>query len=134
MRQHISVITLGVQDLERARKFYCEGLGFTARPESSERAVFIEMEKSWLSLFPRERLAGLARVAPEGTGFPGVVISHNVATADEVNAVMELALKAGATEAVPVEDGAHGRIGYFADPDGFLWEVAYTPRWPQLSE
>ena len=134
MRQRISVVSLGVSDLERSRRFYCEGLGFTARPESSERAVFIQMEKSWLSLFPRERLAGLARVSPEGSGFSGVVLSHNVASADEVNEVMEMALKAGATEAVPVEDGAFGRIAYFADPDGYLWEVAYTPKWPELSE
>jgi predicted lactoylglutathione lyase len=134
MRQRISVITLGVADLERSRRFYCDGLGFTARPESSERAVFIQLEWSWLSLFPRERLAGLAGVSPEGSGFSGVVLSHNVATAEEVNAVIDLALTAGGTLASPIQDGPFGRIGYFADPDGFPWEVAYTPKWHELTE
>ena len=114
--------------------FYCEGLGFTARPESSDRAAFIEMEKSWLSLFPRERLARLAGVSPEGSGFSGVVLSHNVPVAEDVDRVMSLAVNAGATVSSPIEDGPFGRIGYFADPDGHLWEVAYTPKWPQLTE
>ena len=134
MKQRISVVSLGVADLERSRRFYCDGLGFTARPESSERAVFIRLEWSWLSLFPRERLAGLAHVSPEGSGFPGFVLSHNVGTAEEVNEVMDLAVRAGGRVAVPVEDGPFGRIAYFADPDGYLWEVAYTPKWPQLSQ
>ena len=134
MRQRISVVTLGVADLERSRRFYCDGLGFTARPESSERAVFIQLEWSWLSLFPRERLAGLAGVSPEGSGFSGVVLSLNVATAAEVDEVIDLAVKAGGTVAVPPHDGQFGRIGYFADPDGFAWEVAYTPNWPELTQ
>ena len=134
MKPRISVITLGVADLERSRRFYCDGLGFTARPESSERAVFIQLQGAWLSLFPRDWLAQLAHTSPEGTGFPGVVISHNVGTAGEVDEVIALALKAGGTEAVPAEDGSFGRVGYFADPDGYLWEVAYTPQWPELSE
>lgn len=135
MKARISVVSIGVEDLERSRKFYCDGLGFTARPESSDRAVFIQMEKSsWLSLFPRQHLAGLAHVSPEGSGFSGVVLSHNVATAAEVDEVIDLALQAGAELRVPAEDGAVGRIAYFADPDGYLWEVAYTPRWPELTE
>jgi catechol 2,3-dioxygenase-like lactoylglutathione lyase family enzyme len=132
MRPRISVVSIGVSDLARSRTFYCEGLGFTARPESSERAVFMQLESTWLSLFPRESLARLAHVPPEGSGFSGVVLSHNVASAAEVDAVMALARAAGATEAVPAEDHNVGRIAYFADPDGFLWEVAYTPRWPEL--
>jgi catechol 2,3-dioxygenase-like lactoylglutathione lyase family enzyme len=134
MKPRISVVTLGVTDLERSRRFYCDGLGFTARPESSERAVFLRLQGAWLSLFPRDRLAGLAHTSAEGSGFSGVVLSHNVATAGEVDEVMALALKAGGSEAVPAEDGAFGRIAYFADPDGYLWEVAYTPKWPELTE
>jgi hypothetical protein len=133
MRPRISVISIGVSDLARSRTFYCDGLGFTPRPESSERAVFLELESTWLSLFPRESLARLAHVPPEGSGFSGVVLSHNVAMAEEVDAVMALALAAGGTEAVPAEDHNVGRIAYFADPDGYLWEVAYTPRWPELT-
>jgi uncharacterized protein len=133
MRRKISVLSIGVKDLEDSRRFY-EGLGFVARPESSERAVFFQLEGAWLSLFPRERLAQLARVPGEGSGFPGFVFSHNVASAPEVDEVLDLAVKAGGSLAVPPEDGAFGRIGYFADPDGFLWEVAYTPKWSELSE
>jgi catechol 2,3-dioxygenase-like lactoylglutathione lyase family enzyme len=133
MRPRISVVTLGVADLARSRAFYCDGLGFEARPESSERAVFLQLETTWLSLFPRERLAQLAGVPAGGSGFSGVVLSHNVATAAEVDAVMALATAAGATVTAPAEDGRAGRIAYFADPDGYLWEVAYTPAWPQLT-
>ncbi|HEY7271048.1 MAG TPA: VOC family protein [Dehalococcoidia bacterium] len=133
MKPRISVLSIGVADLARSRRFYEEGLGLKARPESSERAVFFELEWSWLSLFPRQRLADLARVPGEGSGFQGFVFSHNVATAPEVDAVLAQAVAAGATVPRPAEDGAFGRIGYFADPDGFLWEVACTPRWPELT-
>jgi predicted lactoylglutathione lyase len=133
MRPRISVVNLGVRDLARARAFY-EGLGFMARPESSERAVFFQLEWSWLSLFPRERLAELAGSAPEGGGFPGFCFSHNVAEARDVDEVLALAEKLGGSIVVPAKDGSHGRIGYFADPDGFRWEVAFTPRWHELAE
>jgi catechol 2,3-dioxygenase-like lactoylglutathione lyase family enzyme len=123
MRRRISVISIGVADLERSRRFYAQGLGFVPRPESSERAVFFQMESTWLSLFPRARLAQLAGVGPQGSGFQGFVLSHNVATRAEVDEVLALALKAGGSLAVPASDGTFGRIGYFADPDGFLWEV-----------
>lgn len=133
MKPRISVLSIGVTDLARSRRFYEEGLGLKARPESSERAVFFELEWSWLSLFPRDRLADLARVPSEGSGFQGFVFSHNVPSPEEVDVVLAQAVAAGATVPRPAEDGAFGRIGYFADPDGFLWEVAYTPRWPELT-
>jgi len=133
MKKKISVVSLGVADLERSRRFYC-GLGFEPRPESSERAVFFQLEGAWLSLFTRERLAQLAGVQPEGSGFPGFVLSHNVSSAEQVDEVLDLAVKAGGAVVVPAETGAYGRIGYFADPDGFRWEVAYTPRWRELTE
>jgi uncharacterized protein len=133
VKPRISVLSIGVADLARSRRFYEEGMGLKPRPESSERAVFFELEWSWLSLFQRDRLADLARVSAEGSGFQGFVFSHNVASAEEVDAVMAQAVAAGASVPRPAEDGDFGRIGYFADPDGFLWEVAYTPRWPELT-
>jgi len=132
MRPRISVCNLGVSDLARARSFY-EGMGFVARPESSERAVFFELEWSWLSLFPRDRLADLCGTMPEGGGFPGFCFSHNVTSAEEVDAILELARRLGGSVAVPAESGTYGRIGYFADPDGFRWEVAFTPKWHELT-
>jgi uncharacterized protein len=134
VRRRISVVSLGVADLERSRRFYADGLGFEPRPESSDRAVFFQLEGAWLSLFAKDRLAQLAGAQTEGSGFQGFVISHNVSSPEEVDGVLKLAVEAGGTLAVPPEDGLFGRIGYFADPDGFRWEVAYTPKWPELSE
>ena len=134
MKPRISVLSIGVADLERARRFYEQGLGLTPRPESSERAVFFQLQGAWLSLFQRDHLAQLARVPGEGSGFPGFVFSHNVSTPEEVDVVIAQAVAAGATVPHPAEDMNVGRIAYFADPDGFLWEVAYTPRWPELSD
>jgi hypothetical protein len=133
LRPRISVCNIGVSDLARSRRFY-EGMGFTARPESSDRAVFFELEWSWLSLFPRERLASLCGMPPEGSGFPGFCFSHNVTKAEDVDAVLNQAVSLGGSIAVPAEDGSYGRIGYFADPDGFRWEVAYTPKWHELTD
>ena len=134
MKPRISVISLGVADLQRSLRFYADGLGFIPRPESSERAVFFQLESTWLSLFPRARLAELSGTDPEGSGFQGFVLSHNVPSSTEVDEVLGLAAKAGGTLVVPARDGPFGRIGYFADPDGFRWEVAYTPKWPELSD
>jgi catechol 2,3-dioxygenase-like lactoylglutathione lyase family enzyme len=134
MRPRISVLSIGVADLARSRRFYEEGMGLTPRPESSERAVFFELQGAWLSLFERDHLAELAGVAAQGSGFQGFVFSHNVSTAEEVDEVMAQAVKAGATVPHPAETASIGRIAYFADPDGFLWEVAWTPRWPELSD
>ena len=100
MRPRISVCNLGVQDLERARSFY-EGMGFKARQESSERAVFFQLEWSWLSLFPRERLAGLCGKDPTGSGFPGFCFSHSVTSADEVNQILDRAVELGGAVASP---------------------------------
>jgi predicted lactoylglutathione lyase len=133
MRQRISVCNLGVSDLQRARSFY-EGMGFVARPESSERAVFFELEWSWLALFPRQRLAELCGTTPEGSGYPGFCFSHNVTTPGEVDEILGRAVELGGSVAVAAADGSYGRIGYFADPDGFRWEVAYTPKWHELTD
>jgi uncharacterized protein len=133
MKLRISVVSLGVADLERSRAFYADGLKLQPRPESSEQAVFFQLHGAWLSLFERKRLAELARVSPEGSGFQGFVLSHNVSTREDVDIVLEEAVQAGAELVRPPEDGSYGRIGYFADPDGFLWEVAWTPRWTDLT-
>ncbi len=133
MRPRISVCNLGVSDLARSRAFY-EGMGFEARPESSERAVFFALEWSWLALFPRDRLAALSGTSPEGNGYPGFCLSHNVTTAEEVDAILGQAVALGGSIILPADTGSVGRIGYFADPDGFQWEVAYTPKWHELTD
>ena len=133
MKPRISVCNLGVADIARSRAFY-EGMGFVARPESSERAVFFETKWSWLALFQRDRLASLSKSDPTGSGYPGFCFSHNVTTADEVNEILAKATTLGGSVVLEPEEHPGGRIGYMADPDGFQWEVAYTPKWHELTD
>ena len=127
MEPRISLITLGVDDLERARRFYTT-LGFPVRPESQEGVVFLQLNGLWLSLYPRHALADDAGVVPEGEGFRGITLAHNVRNKEEVAQVLAQAEAAGGRIVKPAQDvfwGGHS--GYFADPDGFLWEVAWNP-------
>lgn len=127
MKPRISMLTLGVEDLERSRRFYCDGLGLPARPSSDEIAFF-ETGSTWLALYPREALAADANVSPEGSGFPRFAIAHNVPTREDVDRVLVEAQAAGAALVKLAKDAAWGGYsGYFADPDGFLWEVAWNP-------
>lgn len=127
MKPRISMITLGVRDLAAAIKFYEHGLGFP-RMESPPSVAFFTLNGTWLGLYSRDALAEDATVAPEGHGFEGFTLSHNVASEAEVDAVMKLAIAAGATQAKQAQQvfwGGHS--GYFRDPDGHLWEVAHNP-------
>lgn len=130
MKPRISLITLGVGDLPRSRAFY-ERLGFAARQESTEDIAFMGMANGLvLALFPREKLAEDAHANPDSTssGFPGFTLAHNVASPEEVDAVLAEAVAAGATLQKPGQKVFWGGYsGYFADPDGFFWEVAYNP-------
>jgi catechol 2,3-dioxygenase-like lactoylglutathione lyase family enzyme len=132
MEPRISLITLGVSDLARATAFYRDGLGWATHGEY-EGVTFIPLRGIWLSLYPRENLAADAlasdaQVAPPGSGFPGFTLAHNVASPEEVDKVLEHAIAAGATLRKPAQKAEWGGYsGYFADPDGFLWEVAWNP-------
>ena len=129
MKAKISLITLGVNDLEKSLRFYRDGLGFkTHNFKDGEGVVFFEMEGTWLSLFPRDKLAADATISPNGSGFSGISIAHNVKSKEEVNKVFDLAVSAGAKPVKkPQEVIWGGYSGYFSDPDGHLWEVAYNP-------
>lgn len=132
MKPRISLITLGVADLPRSRAFY-ERLGFGVRPESNEHIVFMDTVNGLvLALFPREELAEDANVSADtdrsGAGFPGFTLAHNVGSPEEVDVVLAEAVAAGAKLRKPGQKAFWGGYsGYFADPDGFLWEVAYNP-------
>ena len=128
MKPRISLITLGVGDLPRSRAFY-ERLGFAARQESTEDIAFLGMANGLvLALFPHEKLAEDAHVDSNGSGFRGFTLAHNVASPEEVDAVLAQAVAAGATLQKPGQKVFWGGYsGYFADPDGFLWEVAHNP-------
>jgi catechol 2,3-dioxygenase-like lactoylglutathione lyase family enzyme len=127
MKPKISVITLGVRDLEVSLKFYRDGLGFVPEGDTKEIGL-LKMEGTWLSLYPRESLAKDTGVPPEGSGFPGFTLAHNVKSKREVDEVLAFAVKAGARLIKRGQDAFWGGYsGYFADPDGFLWEVAWNP-------
>ena len=127
MKPRISMITLGVSDLELSVRFYQEGLGFP-RMESAPEVAFFTLDGCWLGLYSRKSLAEDATVSPEGTGFAGFTLSHNVESEAEVNQTIEQAVSAGATLVKPPQKVFWGGYsGYFKDPDGYLWEVAHNP-------
>jgi catechol 2,3-dioxygenase-like lactoylglutathione lyase family enzyme len=126
------LITLGVEDLERATRFYEECLGLP-RLETPPLVTFFEMGKTWLALWSRQSLAEEAGLPAEGSGFTGFSLAHNVRSTGEVDALLA---QAGACGGKVVKQGGPtewgGYNGYFTDPDGFLWEVAYNPDFPHV--
>lgn len=127
MKPRISLITLGVRDMARAVKFYEDGLGFP-RMESPPEVAFFTLNGTWLGLYDRKALAEDATVPARGQGFAGFALAHNVGSEAEVAAVINQAVEAGGTLVKnPQKVSWGGYSGYFKDPDGYLWEVAYNP-------
>jgi len=128
MEPHISVITLAVADIERATRFYRDGLGLPIRDDKPP-VVYFELRGTWLALFPAEALAHYANVAADGQGFGGITLSCNVASREEVDQTISAAEQAGATVVNPPREvGWGGYTGWFSDPDGHLWEIVWNPR------
>jgi hypothetical protein len=126
MEPRISLVTLGVADVDRAIAFYHDGLGFPV--ERWDAAAFFELRGAWLSVFPRDALAEDAGVEADGHGFDGVTLAHNVGSRAEVDAVLDELVAAGGTLTRPArETDWGGYSGYVADPDGHLWEIAWNP-------
>jgi catechol 2,3-dioxygenase-like lactoylglutathione lyase family enzyme len=128
MEQRLSLVTLGVADLARARAFY-EALGWTTGASPADDVVFFQAGGMIVALWSREQLAEDSVVEDSG-GWGGVTLAHNVRSPEEVDAVIAEAEQAGATIVRP---GAAtfwgGYSGVFLDPDGHPWEVAHNPRW-----
>ena len=132
MEPRLSFATLGVTDLERSVRFYEQVLGLP-RLETPDSVAFFELGKTWLALYPREELAADAGLSPVGSGFPGFTLAHNVRSEAEVDRLLQHVAERGATIVRPGRRADWGGYtGYFSDPDGFLWEVAWNPGFPHV--
>jgi len=127
MKPKISIVTLAVSDIERSTAFYRDGLGLPTYG-NFPGITFFDLSGTWLALYPQDQLAEDARADPQGSGFRRFTLSHNVSSKEEVDRVMEEAREAGALLQKTAQDTEWGGYsGYFSDPDGFLWEVAWNP-------
>ena len=129
MEPRISLITLGVSDLDRSLRFYRDGLGLPTTWTPEKGVIFFQTTGTALALFPYDELAKdageLFRAVPRPK-FHGIVLAHNVRTKEEVDGVLQQAQVAGGKIEKPAQDAFWGGYsGYFSDPDGYLWEVAY---------
>lgn len=129
MEQRFSVVTLGVADLPRAREFYEKGLGWKASRIADEHVVFFQAGGVVLALYSRRMLAEDANLVDAAEpGFGGIALAYNARRREEVDAVIRQAEAAGGTVLKPAAEAFWGGYsGYFADPDGHPWEVAWNP-------
>jgi uncharacterized protein len=128
MKARVHIITLGVKDLKKSRKFYEKGMGFGVSSASKGDVVFFHTGGAILALYPWGKLAEDATVPEKGSGFRGVALAHNVEEREYVAQVLEQAEAAGGKIVKKAQDAPWGgHSGYFADPDGHLWEVAWNP-------
>ncbi|KKR06017.1 MAG: Glyoxalase family protein [candidate division WS6 bacterium GW2011_GWF2_39_15] len=129
MKSKIGLVTLGVNNFQKSFKFYNEGLGFkTHNYKIGDDFAVFEMDGTWLSIYPKEKLAEDITISSDGKGFSGFTLAHNVKTKEEVDKVFNHAIKAGARPIKRPQDVFWGGYsGYFADPDNYYWEIAYNP-------
>lgn len=128
VKPKIGLVTLGVRDLVRSLAFYRDGLGWPTHAYNPEAdVVFFALDGTWLSLYPRDKLAEDARL-PDGQGFGGITLAHNEASEARVDEVYAQAIAAGAKPVKPPQKAFWGGYsGYFTDPDGYPWEIAFNP-------
>ena len=132
MEPRISMITLGVDDMPRAIRFYRDGLGFDTSATDDAEVAFFRTDGARLSLYPRERLAAdvSPELSPERSGFSATTLAHVARSREEVDAILDRAKQAGGTVLKPAQEVFWGGYsGYFTDPDGHLWEVASWEGW-----
>ena len=131
MEPRITIISLGVKDFDRSLRFYRDGLGFITKAKEGDPIAFFQTSGARLALYPLDKLAEdiSPSVKPSAPGsFGGITLAHNTRTKEEVAQVLALAEKAGGKIVKPAQDvfwGGHS--GYFSDPDGYYWEVAWAP-------
>ncbi len=129
MEQRVSIVTLGVKDLGAARRFYVDGLGWKPVFENKE-IVFFQTGGMLFALFLREKLAEDFQADPRTFGRAAMALAYNIRAKSEVDPLLQRAANAGAAVLKPAREASWGGYsGYFADPDGFAWEVAWNPAW-----
>ena len=129
MKSKISVVTLGVSDFNTSLKFYINGLGFIPHNfNKKDEYVMLEMEGAWLALCPKDKLIKDVTLPIINPGLSAITLAHNVSSKEEVDKINKEALAIGAKEIKKPQDAFWGGYsGYFADPDGYLWEIAFNP-------
>jgi catechol 2,3-dioxygenase-like lactoylglutathione lyase family enzyme len=128
MEPRISFITLGVDDLERSLRFYRDGLGFPTTRTAEQGIIFFQTTGVCLALYPYEALAKDVSddFVGERSKFTGITLAHNVRQKDEVDRILQQAQAAGGKIEKPAQNTSWGGYaGYFSDPDGYLWEIAF---------
>ncbi|WP_377843642.1 VOC family protein [Bosea sp. UC22_33] len=130
MEQRLTLVTLGVGDLDRSRRFYA-ALGWHEIEPKRDSVAFFQLNGIGLSLFPRTELAKDAEVADSAAGFSGITLAHNLRSEGEVDALFADMVAAGAVAVKsPRKVFWGGYSGYVSDPDGHLWEIAHNPFFP----
>ncbi|SKA93025.1 hypothetical protein SAMN02745166_02027 [Prosthecobacter debontii] len=139
MKSHLTVITLGVDDLERAVSFYRDGLGFSTKGIIGQElehgaVVFFDLQPGLkLALWPRSSIAYDTGLPQSPASSTDMTLGHNVATREEVGAIMQQARQAGASVVKEAHDTFWGGYsGYFRDPDGHVWEIVWNPNFKDL--
>ena len=132
MEPRMSIITLGVRDLERSYRFYHEGLGFPTTSRLEDGIIFFQTSGTRLALYPLDKLA--EDISPELQSeiptFRGITLAHNTHHKEDVDKILKLAEKAGGNIVKPAQMVFWGGYsGYFTDPDGYFWEVAWADFW-----
>ena len=128
MEGRISIITLGTKDMESSIAFYRDGLGWETDYKSDDGIAFFRLAGTWMGIYPWDALAEDANLLSQPIRLGGITLAHNVRSKEEVDKVFKEALDAGATTLKKPEDAFWGGYsGYFADPDGHPWEVAWNP-------
>lgn len=129
MDQRVSIVTLGVKDLSISKRFYGDGFGWKPAFENNE-IIFFQAGGMVFGLFLRNKLAEDFQADPATFGRAAMALAYNVRTKAEVDPLIKRAAAAGATILKPAQEASWGGYsGYFADPDGFAWEVAWNPAW-----
>ena len=131
MKQHLHLITLGVRDFEKSKKFYADTLGWAPASASQDDVAFFQAGGVVLGVYPREKLAEDAMTSSEGSGFSGITLAYNAQSEAEVDEIIgELKAKGVKIVKEPQKVFWGGYSSYFADPDDYHWEVAYNPFFP----